>query len=85
MPVYESRVTRKGQVTVPAEVREQLGIEPGDVVRFESPPDGVRLLPVPSQVARYFGAAAGTRQSLTWREERAAFEEGVAAETAEDG
>ena len=29
------RVTTKGQVTIPKEVREALGIEPGDEVAFE--------------------------------------------------
>ena len=30
-----SRVTRKGQVTIPKRVREHLGIEPGSGVEFE--------------------------------------------------
>ncbi|MYB77316.1 MAG: AbrB/MazE/SpoVT family DNA-binding domain-containing protein [Chloroflexi bacterium] len=80
MRVYETRVTQKGQVTVPAEIRKELGIKPRDFVRFEFTPDGVRLLPVPSRVDRYFGAAASSRKALTWREERAAFEEGVTKE-----
>jgi antitoxin PrlF len=29
------RVTTKGQVTIPKEIREALGIEPGDEVTFE--------------------------------------------------
>jgi AbrB family looped-hinge helix DNA binding protein len=33
------RVTTKGQVTIPKEIREELGIEPGDEVVFE-PIDG---------------------------------------------
>jgi AbrB family looped-hinge helix DNA binding protein len=33
------RVTTKGQVTIPKEIREELGIEPGDEVVFE-PVDG---------------------------------------------
>ena len=84
MRVYETRVTQKGQVTVPAEIRKELGIKPRDFVRFESTPDGVRLLPVRSPVDRYFGAAASSQKALTWREERAAFEEGVAKEAESD-
>lgn len=30
-----SRVTEKGQVTIPKEIREELGIRPGDEVTFE--------------------------------------------------
>ncbi|WP_225332667.1 AbrB/MazE/SpoVT family DNA-binding domain-containing protein [Halomicrobium urmianum] len=33
------RVTSKGQVTIPKEIREELGIDPGDEVAFE-PTDG---------------------------------------------
>ena len=29
------RVTSKGQITIPLEIREQLGIQPGSVVEFE--------------------------------------------------
>jgi len=35
-----SRVTRKGQVTIPKRVRDYLGIEPGSMVDFDVSPDG---------------------------------------------
>ncbi len=31
----ESRLTQKGQVTIPAEIRARLGLKPRDRVRFE--------------------------------------------------
>lgn len=34
------RVTTKGQVTIPKDVREELGIEPGDEVAFAEADDG---------------------------------------------
>lgn len=34
------RVTTKGQVTIPKEVREELGIRPGDEVIFENTGEG---------------------------------------------
>jgi len=37
------RVTTKGQVTIPKEIREELGIEPGDEVRFEKADSGYRI------------------------------------------
>lgn len=35
-----SRVTQKGQVTIPKEVREKLGIRPGDEIEFVRTEDG---------------------------------------------
>jgi antitoxin PrlF len=32
--VPRSRMTSKGQITIPKEVRERLGVEPGDVLEF---------------------------------------------------
>jgi AbrB family looped-hinge helix DNA binding protein len=37
------RVTTKGQVTIPKEIRDALGIEPGDEVTFERTESGYRL------------------------------------------
>lgn len=37
------RVTTKGQVTIPKEVRDRLGIEPGDEVVFERTDSGYQL------------------------------------------
>lgn len=31
---YQSRMTRKGQVTIPAELRKELGLKEGDRVEF---------------------------------------------------
>ena len=50
------RVTQKGQVTIPLEVRQALGIRPGSDVRFELDGDGARL-EVGSQDARNAVAA----------------------------
>ena len=35
-----SSVTRKGQVTIPKEIRDRAGIEPGDDLEFEIDEDG---------------------------------------------
>lgn len=37
------RVTTKGQVTIPKEIRDALGIEPGDEVAFEKVESGYEL------------------------------------------
>jgi AbrB family looped-hinge helix DNA binding protein len=37
------RVTTKGQVTIPKEIRDALGIEPGDEITFEEVDSGYRI------------------------------------------
>lgn len=37
------RVTTKGQVTIPKEIRDALGIEPGDEVAFEETDSGYEI------------------------------------------
>ena len=38
-----TRVTRKGQVTIPKHLREELGLEEGDEVRWEKADDGIHV------------------------------------------
>ena len=38
------RITSKGQVTIPIEIRERVGLLPHTEVRFEVEGDGVRIL-----------------------------------------
>jgi len=45
MATYYSRVTRKGQATIPSEFRKKLGIEEGDRVVFEEAEEGLILKP----------------------------------------
>ena len=42
--MYESTVTAKGQTTLPKDVRDRLGLEPGDRVRYLIAGDSVRIL-----------------------------------------
>ena len=44
MPAY-SKVTRHGQVTLPASVRRELGVEEGDLVEIEVIEDRAVLIP----------------------------------------
>ena len=43
--IYHARITSKGQVTIPAAVRERLGLETGDEIAFE--PKTLRFSAVP--------------------------------------
>jgi AbrB family looped-hinge helix DNA binding protein len=41
-----ARITSKGQLTVPHEIRRALGVRPGDTLLFEKDGTGVRVRPV---------------------------------------
>jgi AbrB family looped-hinge helix DNA binding protein len=38
-----TRITRKGQVTIPKELRAEFGLEEGDEIRWEKAEDGIRV------------------------------------------
>jgi AbrB family looped-hinge helix DNA binding protein len=41
---YRAKVTSKGQITVPVEIRRSLGVKPGDNIRFEQQEGGIRVV-----------------------------------------
>jgi len=45
MALYYSRVTKKGQATIPSVFRKKLGIDEGDRVVFEETEEGLVLKP----------------------------------------
>jgi AbrB family looped-hinge helix DNA binding protein len=65
-----TRITRKGQTTVPKELREKYGLEPGDTVVWEETDDGIVLRKTEKTEAR--GLLAG---DLSEDERRAIAEE----------
>jgi AbrB family looped-hinge helix DNA binding protein len=40
MGMFEAKVTSKGQITLPAKIRDRLGVDAGDKVIFTESPDG---------------------------------------------
>ena len=42
----QAKITSKGQITIPQEVRRVLGVQPGDKLLFEGDKNGVRVRPV---------------------------------------
>jgi AbrB family looped-hinge helix DNA binding protein len=48
-PFIRAKVTSKGQVTIPVEVRKSLGIRPGDHLRFEQEGREIRLVREPNE------------------------------------
>ena len=53
----QAKVTSKGQVTVPREIRRKLGVRPGDRLLFEEDGEGIRVTAVrkESPFAKYMG------------------------------
>ncbi len=80
MPQHTARLTSKGQVTVPAEVRRLLHLRPKDKVAFLIENENVRLVPARSIVAQTAGILRGAQPRLTLREEQVVAEEGMAEE-----
>ena len=79
-----STVTRKGQVTIPAEIRTALGISEGDAVEFELEDSTVRLRPRKgSIVERTRGAIKSNLPPMSAEELRVAAEIAIAEDVAE--
>jgi AbrB family looped-hinge helix DNA binding protein len=41
---FRAKLTSKGQITIPVEIRRSMGVKTGDQVRFEQQEDGIRLV-----------------------------------------
>jgi antitoxin PrlF len=74
-------VTRKGQVTIPVEIRRALGLKEGDKVAFVLENDQVRLAPRGNIVARTAGFLKSDAPAKTPEEHREAAEVAIAEET----
>ena len=62
----EARMTSKGQITVPKDVRQKLKLQQGDRVRFLIEEDGrVRLMPVKRDISELIGVLPKPRRALS--------------------
>ena len=71
MPRYTSSVSPKGQITIPANIREQFGIDPKDRVSFEVIAEGILIKPVESPVDALYGSVPPLKEQVSWKELRA--------------
>ena len=78
-----SVVTRKGQITIPAEFREALGLKEGDKVALSLEEGQVRLAPSESVVTRTAGVFKTDEPAKTAEELRVLAEEAIAADVME--
>ena len=81
MKEVHSRVTTKGQVTIPVEIRRLLQVKPHDRVAFVVEDEKVLLVRGESVVARTAGALKQEKPPLTAEELREVAEDAIAQET----
>jgi len=70
-----TRITDKGQTTIPKELREKYGIDPGDTVVWEETDVGIVIRKVVTEVGRGIWADDGTSAK-----DREALADGLEAE-----
>jgi AbrB family looped-hinge helix DNA binding protein len=80
MKEYTTVVTRKGQITIPVEIRRSLGIGEGDRVALVLDGDAVRLALSAGVVARTAGILKAAGSPLSAEELRQAAEGAIAGE-----
>ena len=68
-----SKLSTKGQVTIPADLRKAIGIEPGDIVAYELQGKSVKLKRVEPFDAAYHAAVAETLEEWNSPEDEEAF------------
>lgn len=65
----EAKMTSKGQITLPKEIRLKLGLKQGDRVRFLLEEDGrVRLMPAKRDISELVGILPKPRRALSIEE-----------------
>ncbi len=75
-----ARITTKGQVTIPAEVRRLLGVRAHEKVTFIVDKNQVRIVPARSVVAQTAGMLKSPCPCLSPEEEEIAAEDAIAEE-----
>lgn len=63
-----SSMSQKGQVTIPAEIRERLGLKPKDRVRFRVDGDIVLIEPYRSRLAAFYQSVPALDPPRSWKE-----------------
>jgi len=76
MTIHVATVNVDGQITIPAEIRNLLGIEALDLVTLKVVDETMVLVPLTSEFHEIIGPEQHTDRPLTWKEiEATAFEE----------
>ena len=77
-PIFDAMVTGQGQVTIPKELRERLGVRAGGKVRFRlEDGDRVTMTPANLSISRLFGILGKPPRSATLEEMDEAIRKGA--------
>ena len=85
MTEYTSSVSPKGQITLPHEIRERLGIKPRDRVAIRLEGDEVKVTVRPSFVAEITGSVAALDPQRPWSDVIATAREELARNASTEG
>lgn len=70
---HVSKLSAKGQITIPGDLRKAIGIEPGDIIAYELEGRGIKLKKVDPFDAAYHAAIAETLEERNSPEDEEAF------------
>jgi len=70
---YISKLSRKGQVTIPANIRKAIGIEPGDLISYELHGKSIKLKRIDPFDAAYHTSVSETLEEWNSPEDEEAF------------
>ncbi|MEE8583897.1 MAG: AbrB/MazE/SpoVT family DNA-binding domain-containing protein [Acidobacteriota bacterium] len=68
-----SKISRKGQITIPKEIRESIGVEAGDFVGYQTQGDKVLLMRVEPFDAAFHQALSSTMEEWASPQDEEAF------------
>ncbi len=85
MKEFLSSVSPKGQITIPLEIRQQLGIKPKDKVAFIVEDGEVRIAPAKSRLQASYQAVPALKQPRSLEEMIDIAHEEQAREAAQEG
>lgn len=73
--MHVSKLSAKGQVTIPLEIRRALGIEPGDLVAYEIQGQHVKLKRIAPFDAAFHSAVSETLEEWNSLDDEEAFDD----------
>ena len=85
MSTSVSRMTVKGQITIPAEIRHKVGLSPRDLVEIDIVDGEIIVRPVRSQLLAGFGAVTPRSRPENWTAVREEVERALAEEVMREG